>query len=107
IGMSGARIARIFLLQGGLIGLLGTGLGLGLGLLVIACRDRIADLLSLLMGHEVFPAELYHLMKIPALTTASDLLLIVALSLGICLLAALLPALYAASLQPAKALQKE
>lgn len=107
IGMSGARIARIFLLQGGLIGLLGTGLGLGLGLLVIACRDRIANLLSLLMGHEVFPAELYHLMKIPALTTASDLLLIVALSLGICLLAALLPALYAASLQPAKALQKE
>ncbi|NMA44052.1 MAG: ABC transporter permease [Oligosphaeraceae bacterium] len=107
VGMSNGRIARIFLLQGGFIGLMGTGLGVALGLLVLAFRDRIANILSLIMGHEVFPAELYHLMKIPALTTCSDLLLIVTLSLGICILAALIPALYAASLQPAKALQEE
>ncbi len=107
VGMSGFAIARIFLLQGAVIGVIGTGLGVALGLTVMAFRDRIASLLSLIMGHEIFPAELYHLMKIPALTTGADLLMIVSLSLGICVLAALIPALYAAALQPAKALQED
>lgn len=107
VGMPGFAIARIFLLQGAIIGVLGTGLGVTLGLTVMALRDRIASLLSTIMGHEIFPAELYHLMKIPALTTPTDLLLIISLSLSICILAALIPAIYAAALQPAKALQED
>ncbi len=107
VGMPGFAIARIFLLQGAIIGVLGTAMGVALGLTVMAFRERIASLLSMIMGHEIFPAELYHLMKIPALTTRNDLLLIVSLSLSICILAALIPAVYAAALQPAKALQED
>ncbi|MDD4538448.1 MAG: ABC transporter permease [Lentisphaeria bacterium] len=107
VGMSRWLIARIFLLQGAVIGVIGTSLGTALGLLVMACRNQIAALLSAIMGHDVFPAELYHLTQIPALTTAADLGRIVALSLSICVLAALVPALYASALAPAKALQDD
>jgi len=107
VGMSRWLIARIFLLQGAVIGVIGTSLGTALGLLVMACRNQIAALLSAIMGHDVFPAELYHLTQIPALTTAADLGRIVALSLSICVLAALVPALYASAMAPAKALQDD
>lgn len=107
VGISSACIARIFLLQGGIIGVTGTSLGILLGLLVMAARNKIAALLSLVMGHEIFPAELYHLTQIPALTTPADLLRIILLSLAICVLAALVPALYASALTPAKALQED
>jgi len=107
VGIAPFCIARIFLYQGAIIGVIGTSLGVGLGLSVMACRDQIASILSFLMGHEVFPPELYHLTQIPALTTSTDLLLIICLSLGICILAALVPAIYASAMQPAKALQEE
>ena len=56
---------------------------------------------------DVFPAELYHLEAIPAQVTVGDLTFIVILSLAICVSAAVVPALYASSLQPAKALQED
>ncbi|HPY90603.1 MAG TPA: FtsX-like permease family protein, partial [Lentisphaeria bacterium] len=107
VGMSRFLIARIFLLQGGIIGVIGTVAGTLLGLLVIALRNQIAGLLSLAMGHDVFPAELYHLTRIPALLTADDLVRTVILAIVICVLAALVPALYASALAPARALQEE
>ncbi len=107
VGIAPFCIARIFLYQGAIIGAIGTSLGVGLGLSVMTCRNQIASILSFLMGHEVFPPELYHLTQIPALTTSKDLLLIICLSLGICILAALVPAVYASAMQPAKALQEE
>ncbi len=107
VGTPSGTIARIFLVQGGLIGLIGTAGGTALGLLVIAMRDQIANFLSFLMGHDVFPAELYHLTRIPARVTAGDLCLTLFMSITICLLAALVPAIYASALQPAKSLQED
>ncbi len=107
MGMGRGLVARIFLLVGGMIGLGGTLFGVGLGLLVIAYRDAIAGVLSRAMGVDVFPPELYHLTRIPGKPTAPDVLLIVALSLAICVLASLVPALYASAMSPARALQEE
>jgi len=107
VGTSSGTIARIFLLQGAIIGVLGTGLGLLLGSTILALRDQVAAVLSFLMGHEVFPAELYHLTRIPAQTTGTDLLLISVMSFAICVLAALVPAIYASALRPAKSLQED
>lgn len=107
VGMSRFLIARIFLLQGAVIGVIGTVVGTILGLTVITCRNQIASLLSLIMGHDVFPAELYHLTQIPALVTGTDLWRIVTLSIAICILAALVPAVYASAMAPARALQED
>ena len=107
VGMSSWMIARVFLFQGGVIGLIGTTIGTILGLLVIIFRETIADILSWIMGHDVFPAELYHLRKIPAHLTPGDLLFIVSLSLAICIFATIVPAIYASCKKPAKALQED
>ena len=94
-------------MQGLIIGLIGTALGTTAGLLILYYRDAIARLLSRIMGVEVFPAELYHLTSIPALTTGSDLVRIVMMSLCICVFAALIPAIYASATTPATSLRSE
>jgi lipoprotein-releasing system permease protein len=107
MGMSRALVARIFLLVGGIIGCIGTLIGVGLGLLVIRYRDAIATVLSRGMGVDVFPPELYHLTQIPGKPMALDVTLITLMSLVICILASLIPAVYASALSPARALQEE
>ena len=91
--------------QGAVIGVFGTTFGITLGLLVIHYRNAIAAVLSKIMGHDVFPAELYHLNHLPALWTASDLVTVSILSMTVCILAALIPAIFASALPPAKSLQ--
>ncbi len=107
MGISSWCVGRIFLLQGLMIGVTGTALGTLLGLLVLRYRDAISRLLSCVMGVEVFPAEIYHLTSIPALTTQGDLLRTILLAVSISVAAALIPALYAASANPALSLKSE
>ncbi|MFA4945802.1 MAG: ABC transporter permease [Lentisphaeria bacterium] len=107
VGMGRLAIARIFLLQGAAIGVLGTGLGIGAGLLVVRFRNPIAWLLGKVMGVEVFPKELYHLSQIPAYLTPADLGVITVVSLLLCIAGAVVPALFAAALSPAQALREE
>jgi len=107
VGMPSLVVARIFVLQGAVIGVLGTTLGTSLGLLIIHCRNQVAALLAQIMGVEIFPKELYHLSQIPALVTPSDVTTIGVLALLICIAASLIPALYASCLSPATALQEE
>ena len=105
VGVSSWTVARIFMFQGAAIGVFGTTYGITLGLLVIHYRNAIAAILSKIMGHDVFPPELYHLNHLPALWTASDLVTVSILSMTVCILAALIPAIFASALPPAKSLQ--
>ena len=105
VGVSSWTVARIFMFQGAAIGVFGTTFGITLGLLVIHYRNGIAAILSKILGHDVFPPELYHLNHLPALWTASDLVTVSILSMTVCILAALIPAIFASALPPAKSLQ--
>jgi len=107
LGMGRLAISRVFVLQGALIGLIGTSLGTGAGLLIVAFRNQVATFLGAVMGVEVFPKELYHLAEIPAWVKPADLAMIVSLAFTLCVLASFFPALYAACIRPAKALQDE
>ncbi len=107
VGISSWTVGRIFLFQGMIIGMIGTALGTIAGLLVLHYRTLIARILSAVMGVDVFPAELYHLTQIPSLTTPSDLVRIVVTAMIICILAALIPALYASAFSPAESLRSE
>ena len=105
VGVSSWTVARIFMFQGAAIGVFGTTFGITLGLLVIHYRNAIATILSKILGHDVFPPELYHLNHLPALWTGSDLVTVSILSMTVCILAALIPAIFASALPPAKSLQ--
>lgn len=107
VGMGRWLVARVFIMQGGIIGFLGTVCGSVAGLTVIHFRNQIADFLGTVMGVEVFPPELYHLAHIPAMVKGGDVAVIVSLAFLICVGASLLPALYAAFIPPVRALQDE
>ncbi len=107
IGLSPFTIARVFLYQGMLIGAAGTAIGCLGGVLIVYYRESVADFIARLLGREIFPPELYYLDRIPAWISAGDVMLITFLALAACVLAALLPALYASALKPARALAEE
>ncbi len=107
LGAGNGSITGIFVLQGFLIGAAGSALGTGLGTLVIVFRMKIMAAVSRTLGIELFPKQLYYFDELPAHITAQDAGIIVTASVLLCTLGALLPALRAAKLDPAKALRHE
>jgi lipoprotein-releasing system permease protein len=95
MGASPAMITRIFLLDGVLIGIVGTGLGTLIGLAGLKGIPEI----KLNLQAVVF------LDHIPVTTRPATVLIIVAVSLLICTLAAVFPARQAARLNPIEALK--
>ena len=98
MGVSKKNIRRIFLLEGGLIGLIGTGVGLvvGLGLCWLQQQYGIVRLAR---------AESFILDSYPVSIQVFDVSVVVGVSLLLCLLAAIYPAARAAAIEPARAVQ--
>ena len=96
MGVSRGDVRRIFLLEGALIGALGTGLGLVLGL-GLAFLQQHYGLVPMAQA-ESFLIDAY-----PVSVQALDVVLIAVVSFGLCVLAALYPAVPAAAIEPALA----
>ena len=107
LGASNWQLMRIFLFQGLLVGIFGTGCGVTLGLLVIKFRMAIMETISRITGREMFPNQLYFFDELPAQVVPSDLMWIIIISVVLCTLGGLLPAWRAAKLDPAKAFRYE
>ena len=98
LGATDHAIMRIFLYQGTLIGMMGTGLGLVLGYL--ACRAIAAY---------PFPLDpkVYFISHLPVLIRPNEFLVTGAISIFICSVATIVPALYASRIRPADGLRAE
>jgi lipoprotein-releasing system permease protein len=105
VGFTPLTIARIFVIQGFIFGIAGAVLGIGLGIAVVLNRDHIVKIIEFVIRRPIFPPEQYHLLKIPAILQVGDMAAIALMSITLCTLAALIPALYASALKPANALQ--
>ena len=97
MGARARGIGRVFLYQGLFIGLVGTFLGCLIGLAVCLVQDRYR-IVSI-------PTEIYIIGSLPVDMQPLDFVLVSAVSIVICLLAAVLPARKAASLQPVEAIR--
>jgi len=104
LGARPSQIVRVFLYQGIIVGVGGAILGLGLGLLAIEYREVIMKLIRS-FGVDPFPAEFHGMSELPARVMPDQLLLICAIAIVLCSLAALIPALVAAFRDPAKSLR--
>ena len=107
LGFSDGRITGVFLWQGFLEGLMGTGLGLGAGLLVLHFRNDLMEFLNRRTGLQVLPKELYHLSELPSTIIPGDLAVVAFSVVFICTLAGVMPAWRAARLDPVRALRYE
>jgi len=97
MGTSAGSVRRIFVLQGLIIGLVGTGGGTLLGCLLIYILDRY-QLIHV-------PIDVYQISYIPFTLLPRDLIAVVAAAVFICFVATIYPSRQAAKLDPAQALR--
>ena len=97
MGSSAASIRRIFMLQGLVIGLIGTTAGAVAGLIVIYVVDRY-QLVRV-------PLDVYQISHVPFRLELFDFLVVIAAAIVICFLATIYPSRQAAKLDPAQALR--
>ena len=108
LGATTFQIVAVFLGQGMVVGLFGNITGLLLGITLVTYRNEFKDWLASRLGIQVFPADVYQFSKIPAeVVWWPDVTFICVSAFVICSLAALIPAYFAARLDPVKALRRD
>lgn len=108
LGAREGQVAWVFLFQGVLVGLVGVVVGLLMAQLTIHSRNHVAGWIGRNFGVDIFAAEVYKVDGgLPALQTWQDTVIISIGAFVACTVASLIPAIIAASLQPAKALRSE
>ena len=107
IGADVWQVVRVFLSQGVVIGVFGMVSGLTLGLGFLTALNPFKRWMEAQFGIVLFPKQVYGLGEIPYWTKPSDVALICVGAFVVCSLAALIPAYFAARLDPVKALRFE
>jgi len=107
IGVSPMSIMWVFMVQGTLIGVVGTLLGLGSGVLIASYIDVIIPALEQFFQTQFLPTGVYPITELPSDMQQSDVIKISLLSFIISIIATLYPALRAAKTRPAEALSYE
>lgn len=99
MGASASVIRRIFMLQGLVIGVVGTGVGAAAGIAAATALDRTRAIR--------IPADVYQLSHLPFTVVPRDVVIVVIAALVICFVATIYPSRQAARLDPAEALRHE
>lgn len=107
IGLERKKIMRIFLVQGSVIGFVGTLFGVIAGLLLAANLETILPWLERTFGFQIMPGDVYYVTSVPFEIHAGDLVLIAAFAVVITLLATVFPSRRAAKIEPAEVLRYE
>jgi lipoprotein-releasing system permease protein len=105
MGATGGTILRIFLLCGATVGCGGTLIGFALGLGIALNFDSLRAALLSLEGTPLFRPELLFLTQLPAVVDPREVASVLAMGLGLSLLATIYPSWRAAKIDPAQALR--
>jgi lipoprotein-releasing system permease protein len=107
LGASPGSIMSIFMVQGALVGVVGTLLGLGLGLGVAFNIDVIVPAIENALGASFLPRDIYLISRMPSDPQSADIWPIALISLGLSFVATVYPSWRASRIQPAEALRYE
>ena len=107
LGATPASIMKIFIVQGAMVGVIGTLGGLALGLLIASNIDVIVPFLEKVFHARFLPPEVYLINQMPSDPRASDIVPIAIISLVLSFLATIYPSWRASRVNPAEALRYE
>jgi lipoprotein-releasing system permease protein len=107
LGFSPGGVMRTFMVQGSLIGIIGTLAGVIFGVLLTLNLENILQAIEAVFGVQLLPEDVYYITGLPTDMRLSDILTISAVSLTMAFLATLYPAWRAARTAPAEALRYE
>jgi lipoprotein-releasing system permease protein len=107
LGATGAGIMKIFMIEGLIIGFVGTLLGTIAGVAAAANLENIVAFLERLFNFTLLPPSIYYIDKMPSKVEPMTVALIVAISLGISFLATVYPSWQASRLNPVEGLRYE
>ena len=107
LGASPASIMGIFVVQGALVGVIGTLSGLALGLLVAFNIGSIVPAIESALGASFLPKDIYLISRMPSDPQWADIGPVVIIALVLALIATLYPSWRASRIDPAEALRHE
>ena len=107
LGLSPAGVMQVFMVQGSLIGLVGTTLGLLGGITLTFNLERLLRFIEGTFNIVLLPPDVYYITGLPTDMQPADVALTVLVALLMAFLATLYPAWRAARTQPAEALRYE
>ena len=107
LGASPASIMGIFVVQGAMVGVIGTLAGLLLGLGVALNIDVIVPALEQALNASFLPKDIYLISRMPSEPQQSDILPIALISLVLAFVATIYPSWRASRVNPAEALRYE
>jgi lipoprotein-releasing system permease protein len=107
LGASPQSIMGIFMVQGAMVGIIGTGLGLVLGLGVAFNIDTLVPALERALGASFLPQDIYLISRMPSDPQQSDILPFALISLALSFVATIYPSWRASRVNPSEALRYE
>lgn len=106
-GASPTSIMWIFMIQGALIGVIGTAMGAIFGVLIALNIGTIVPFIEQLFNVQFLAKDVYYISDLPSQLIWSDVITIVLLSFVLSLFATIYPSLRASKINPAEALRYE
>jgi lipoprotein-releasing system permease protein len=107
LGAAPSGIMAIFIVQGALIGVIGTLMGVGGGVLLALNIDVVVPFLEGLFNVHFLAKDVYYISELPSDLQGGDVIAIAAISFVLSLLATLYPSWRASRVNPAEALRYE
>ncbi|MFP8776976.1 lipoprotein-releasing ABC transporter permease subunit [Hydrogenophaga sp. RWCD_12] len=107
LGASPKSIMGIFMVQGAMVGVIGTGVGLLLGLGIAFNIDTIVPAIEHALGASFLPKDVYLISQMPSDPQRADILPVAVISLVLSFVATIYPSWRASRVNPAEALRYE